>query len=88
MSTLAEAAAACGIKKSTIPRAIKSGKVSATNGEHDEWRIEPVECHQLYPPDYVLRERYERIKQWHRCAARDPNVMLLDDPPFERSALA
>jgi len=33
MSTLAEAAAACGIKKSTIPRAIKSGKVSATKGE-------------------------------------------------------
>jgi hypothetical protein len=36
----------------------------------------------------VLRERDGRIEQWHRCAARDPNLMLLDDPPFERSALA
>jgi hypothetical protein len=85
---LAAAAAACGIKKSPILRAIKSGKVSATKDEHNEWHIEPVECHRLYPPDHVLRERDERIEQWHRSATRDPNVMLLGDPPFERSALA
>ena len=66
-------------------RAIKSGKVSATKGEHDEWRIEPVECHQLYPPDYVLRERDERIEQWHRCAVRDPNVSLMIRPLSGRS---
>jgi hypothetical protein len=86
--TLAAAAAACDIKKPTILRAIRRGKVSVTKGEHDEWHIEPVECHRLYPPDHVLRERDERIEQWHRCAARDPNVMLLGDPHFERSALA
>jgi hypothetical protein len=51
ISILAEAAAACGIKKSTILRAIKTGKVSAIKGEHDEWRIEPVECQQLNPPE-------------------------------------
>ena len=36
----------------------------------------------------VFRERDERIEQWHRVAAQDPNVMLLGDPPVERSALA
>src|SRR5215467_11372880 len=36
----------------------------------------------------VFRERDERIEQWHRVAAQDPNVMLLGDPPIERSALA
>ena len=86
--TLAAAAAACGIKKSTILRAIKSGKVSAIEGEHGEWHIEPVECHRVYPPERVLRGRDERTEQWHRVAAHDPNVMLLGDPPFERSALA
>jgi hypothetical protein len=85
---LAAAAAACGIKKSTILRAIKSGKVAATKDEHGEWQIEPVEWHGAYPPARVLRERDERIEQWHRVAAQDPNVMLLGDPPIERSALA
>src|SRR5262249_18081950 len=41
-----------------------------------------------YPSARVLRERDERIEQWHRVAAQDPNVMLLGDPPIERSALA
>jgi hypothetical protein len=40
--TLAAAAAACGMNKSTILRAIKSGKVSATKDEHGEWHIEPM----------------------------------------------
>jgi DNA-binding MurR/RpiR family transcriptional regulator len=31
--TLAEAAAACGINKSTVLRAIKSGRISGTKGE-------------------------------------------------------
>jgi hypothetical protein len=86
--TLPAAAAACGINKSTILRAIKSGKVCATKDEHGEWHVEPAECHRVYPPERVLRERDERVEQWHRVAAQDPNVMLLGDPPFERSALA
>jgi hypothetical protein len=85
--SLGAAAAACGIKKSTILRAIKSGKVAATKDEHGEWQMEPVQWHGAYPPARVLHERDERIEQWHRLAAQDPNVMLLGDPPVERSAL-
>ena len=48
--TLAAAAAACGVNKSTILRAIKSGKVSAAKDEHGEWHVEPAELHRVYPP--------------------------------------
>jgi hypothetical protein len=50
MHSLATAAAACGVNKSTVLRAIKSGKISATRNEHSEWQIDPAELHRVYPP--------------------------------------
>src|SRR5262245_11059308 len=47
---LAEAAAACSLNKSTVRRAIKTGKVSATKDAHGQWHIEPAELHRVYPP--------------------------------------
>jgi ABC-type amino acid transport substrate-binding protein len=45
------AAQACGINRSTVLRAIKSGKISATKDElTGAWLIEPAELHRLYPP--------------------------------------
>ena len=48
--TLAAAAAACGVNKSTVLRAIKAGKISGTKDEHGEWHIEAAELHRVYPP--------------------------------------
>ena len=48
--TLGTAASACGINKSTVLRAIKAGKISATRNEHGEWQIDPAEMHRVYPP--------------------------------------
>jgi hypothetical protein len=48
--TLAAAAAACGLNKSTVLRAIKAGKVSGTKDEHGEWHIEAAELDRVYPP--------------------------------------
>jgi hypothetical protein len=48
--TLATAAAACGMNKSTILRAIKAGKISAVRDEHGQWQVEPTELHRVYPP--------------------------------------
>ena len=48
--TLATAAEACGVYKSTILRAITAGKLSATKNEHGEWQLEPAEVHRVYPP--------------------------------------
>ncbi len=53
--SLATAAAACGLNKSTILRAIKSGKISATKDEHGQWQIQPIELHRTYPPCTELR---------------------------------
>ena len=48
--TLAEVAKATGTNKTTILRAIKSGKVSGTKDEHGTWLVEPAERHRVYSP--------------------------------------
>lgn len=48
--TIAQAAQACGVNRSTILRAIKSGKVSGTRGDAATWFVEPVELHRVFPP--------------------------------------
>lgn len=49
--TLATAAAAVGRNRSSISRAIKRGKLSATRDEvTGAWIIDPAELHRLYPP--------------------------------------
>jgi hypothetical protein len=56
--TLMTAAEACGINRSTVLRAIKSGKISATKDElTGAWLIEPAEMHRLYPPVAVPEAR-------------------------------
>jgi Helix-turn-helix domain len=48
--SLAEAAEAVGMARSSILRAIKAGKISATRDEHGQWQIEPAELHRVYDP--------------------------------------
>lgn len=49
--TLTEAAAAVGKNRTSILRAIKSGKLSAMRDPvSGDWRIEPAELFRLYPP--------------------------------------
>jgi hypothetical protein len=48
--TLSEAAAACGINRSTVLRALKSGKISGTRDEAGAWHVEAVELHRVFPP--------------------------------------
>jgi hypothetical protein len=47
---LAGAAAATGLTRTTILKAIKSGRIFATKDEFGEWRIEPAELHLVFPP--------------------------------------
>ena len=47
--TLATAAKATGLNKSTILRAIKSGQITGRKDQFGEWRVEPVELHRVYP---------------------------------------
>jgi excisionase family DNA binding protein len=48
--TLAEAARACGVDKSTVRRAVRSGRISGTRDELGRWRLEAVELHRVFPP--------------------------------------
>lgn len=47
--TLGEAAKAVGKSKTTLHRAIKSGKFSASKADDGSYVIEPSELHRLYP---------------------------------------
>ncbi len=65
---LSEAAAACSLTKSTVRRAIKTGKVSATKDAHGQWHIEPAELHRVYPPR-TEASADERIKTYVASAS-------------------
>jgi hypothetical protein len=47
--TLAQAAQATGLNRSTVLRAIKSGRVTGTKDELGAWHVEPVELHRVFP---------------------------------------
>jgi hypothetical protein len=48
--TLGDAARATGAAKSTIFRAIKAGRLSATRTDVGQWAIEPAELFRVFPP--------------------------------------
>ena len=48
--TLATAAAACGLNKSTVFRAIKAGKISAPRTSTASGTSRPPRLHRVYPP--------------------------------------
>jgi len=48
--SLQQAATATGKDRSTIQRAIKSGKISATTNEAGAYQIDPAELHRVFPP--------------------------------------
>jgi hypothetical protein len=55
--SLAQAADAVGMARSSILRAIKAGKMSATRDENNEWQIEPAELHRVYPAPAAATSR-------------------------------
>ena len=48
--TLSQAAKATGKDKSTISKAIKKGRISASRREDRSYDIDPAELHRWYPP--------------------------------------
>lgn len=48
--TLGDAAKATGKSKTTLHRAIKSGRISAIKAEDGSYSIEPSELHRVFPP--------------------------------------
>jgi hypothetical protein len=58
--SLAAAAAATGLNKTAVLRAIKTGKISGTRSQNGEWHVEPAELHRVYPS--VPRQRPLRMR--------------------------
>jgi hypothetical protein len=50
MYNLASAAAATGVNRSTILRAIKAGRLSAQRDAQGGWEVDPAELHRVFPP--------------------------------------
>jgi len=49
MLSLQEAAELARVNKTTLFRAIKKGKVSASKDEHGQYRLDPAELNRVYP---------------------------------------
>lgn len=47
--TLGQAAKATGVSKSTLRRAIESGRLSATRRDDGSYEIDPAELHRVFP---------------------------------------
>lgn len=73
--TLNEAAKATGKSKTTIHRALKSGKISASKLDNGAYAIEPAELHRVFPPVPVERneERLNRNDTQH--PRNDPGAL-------------
>src|SRR5215210_7248858 len=48
--SLRTAAAQAGVSKTTIIRAIRSGRLSAPRNDDGRWAIDPAELFRVYPP--------------------------------------
>lgn len=72
--SLQSAATACGVNRSTILRAIKSGRISASKDELGAWVIEPVECHRVYPLVAVASAKAVAVPE-----ARTPTDALVSE---------
>jgi hypothetical protein len=51
--SLVTAAAATGVNRTTVLRAIKAGKITAERDAQGAWSIEPCELHRVFPPAFL-----------------------------------
>lgn len=68
--TLSQAAKALGKSKSTLNRAIKTGRLSATRNEDGTFSINPAELYRAFP-EPPENARQERPREQERAAAQD-----------------
>ena len=68
--TLSQAAKALGKSKSTLNRAIKTGRLSATRNEDGTFSINPAELYRAFP-EPSENARQERPREQERTAAQD-----------------
>ncbi len=78
--TLGQAAKATGKQKSTILEAIRSGRISASRDDKNQWQIDPAELHRVYPPttQNVANERYETPPNTDKTELLEAKIRFLE----------
>lgn len=84
--TLGEAAKATGKSKTTLHRAIKSGKISATRQDDNSYSIDPSELHRVFPlvtPEHTP-EQLPRNDAEHQVGTAETLRLQLETVEKER----
>jgi len=79
--TLGEAAKATGKSKSTISKAIKNGRISASKGESGVYSIDPSELHRVYPiilQEMGILEQEDTLKSPEVDATKENKIRELE----------
>jgi hypothetical protein len=61
--TLAQAAEQCGVNRSTLLRAVKSGKISGTRDDAGVWSVDPAEVFRVFEPAPVQPKGMPQLAQ-------------------------
>jgi hypothetical protein len=76
--TLSEAAAATGVNRSTLFRAYKSGRMSATRTETGQIEVDPAELFRVFPPVAAQEAQFDAAPygaQASATSATDENAL-------------
>ena len=87
--TLGEAAKATGKSKTTLHRAIKSGKISATRQDDNSYSIDPSELHRVFPlvtPEHTP-EQLRRNDAEHQSGTAETLRLQLEAIERERQLM-
>jgi hypothetical protein len=84
--TLGTAAKASGIAKSTVLRAIRNHRISATRSDTGDWEIDPAELHRVFPAAPTARNT-EQSSVDH-CAVRGATPEKRDETALLEAQLA
>ena len=76
MLSVQEAADEVGVNKTTIWRAVKSGKLSATQDGDGQYQIDPAELARVYPPGARNADDSDAMQQ-HATAENSSNDIAL-----------
>jgi excisionase family DNA binding protein len=86
--TLGMAARATGLSKSTIYRAIKSGRISANRADTGDYAIDPAELHRVFPPLEADATRSADASSKHAANGPEPGGIALDKARLEAEVAA
>lgn len=81
MLTLGEAARLCRVPKSTISRAIKSGRLSAGRSDDGSYAIDPAELHRVYPLNVTDQDGTAATDSATGGVARDATAPAVSNNP-------